>query len=266
MCRAQLLTKQACNASTQSHFNRSNPATYQDTPHKCVWQDTSAAAAAAGGGGGSQAQQGGQCVAVTPDIWCSDPKQREDIFHGGSPVPPGASAKVKCEALPSVFSGLCRYSNGSAAAAPAASTAAAAAAAAAAAGNAGGHCVATECADLTTVQDCGRYSTKKKTEISCVWDSTKETCLEYGGNCTVLPDSSTCVAEKGCFWGATNVSHGEAICHAGKGHVMPGIQGGESFNCSFEHWKYPVRKRLLLVEEFSLCFVPGLSWQFDPFF
>eukprot|EP01043_Picozoa_sp_COSAG02_P046183 COSAG02_NODE_4297_length_5538_cov_3.544402_5_plen_791_part_00 len=227
-----LKTKRACNASSRSHFNRSNPATFEEITHKCIWRDAVAA------GGGSQGQQlhaqQGQCVAITPDMWCADPKQREEFFHvpPGALVPPGASEKVKCEALPNVFSGLCRYSNTNTSERVSSSHAADSS-------GVEGRCMATECADLTTAEDCSRYSTKKTTAISCAWDHMKQTCLEYGGNCNVLPDRSTCVAEMGCLWSATNVSHGKAVCHAGKGHVIPGINAGDTFNCSFEHWKYP---------------------------
>ncbi len=225
-----LKTKRACNASSQSHFNRSNPATYEQNPHNCIWRDAVPAGGESQGAGLHEQlhSQGGQCVALTPDMWCADAKQRREF--AGPPVPPGASEKVKCEALPSVLSGLCRYST---------TSERVSSSHAVDSSGVDGRCMATQCADLTTAKDCSRYSTKKKTAISCAWDHTKQTCLEYGGNCSVLPDRSTCVAEMGCLWSATNISHDKAVCHAGKGHVMPGIHSGDGFNCSFEHWKYP---------------------------
>jgi hypothetical protein len=199
-------TLQACNNSAQSHFNRSNPASYNEIVHPCFWD-----------------RAAHKCEHTTPDNWCSNLKHRAEYMHG-QPLPPGASAKVKCETLPQFMSGLCRYVNSSTA-------------------NDGGvgKCVSTECVDLTTQAGCKQYSTNHHTVVSCAWDTTKSKCIEYGGNCTVLPDRSTCAAETGCHWGTTNVSHGQPVCRAGKGHHPPGVPGGDDFNCSFEHWKYTAK-------------------------
>jgi hypothetical protein len=117
--------------------------------------------------------------------------------------------------------GLCRYINGTNG--DYSSTAAVAP----------GNCVATKCADMSTAKTCNRYNTNKGTAISCAWDSKNNRCLEYGGNCTVLPDKQTCTIEDGCEWMAANQT-----CNAGKNHHLPGVTG-EGFNCSFEHWRYP---------------------------
>ena len=200
---ATMKTHRQCNASAQSHFNRSNPASYDEMSHPCFWDGTA-------------------CAHTSPDRWCSDLRHRAEYMRG-QPLPPHASAKVKCETLPQFFGGLCRYDNASGDEAG------------------GGKCVATECADLTTQAGCERYSTRHHTVVSCAWDAAKSKCIEYGGNCSALPDHSTCVAETGCEWGASNVSHGRSVCHAGRNHHIPGIAGGEDFNCSFEHWRYTAK-------------------------
>ena len=64
----------------------------------------------------------------------------------------------------------------------------------------------------------------------CSGDKKEQRCLEYGGNCTALPDKPTCLSAKGCDWGKTNVSAGVPVCSVGSGHPKGGF-GGEDFNC-----------------------------------
>eukprot|EP01052_Picozoa_sp_SAG31_P032354 SAG31_NODE_3540_length_4144_cov_2.714957_4_plen_429_part_00 len=194
---AQLTTEHACNASSNASSSM------EGQPKKCTWTDS-------------------MCKQVTPDIFCNDTHKWLTI--GGPPMP-GIDPKTQCESPTPWIKGLCQFVPPSEHHRSGANV------------SGGGHCVPVSCNDMTVAQQCHAHGQSASSTFYCAWDVNSKSCIEYDGNCTLLPDKNACKAQQGCVWGITNTSE-QPVCHAGPGHRTASF-GGEQFNCSFEHWKYP---------------------------
>ena len=201
--------------------------------HHCTWDATA----------NEQEQGHGKCIAITPDLYCNGtgrPKPQ-------TPPPPGLlPAEVCARAIDGQVNSqfnLCRWR-------PAVE--------ATARGSVGnksntsthtGRCVANRCKTLRTESQCAVMTARepKARVVSCVWDTATSTCAEYDGNCSMLPDATTCVAastkhgnasSNDCVWGATNTSSGRDVCHLAPNGTRPPVPNGgiSNFNCSAAIW------------------------------